>query len=144
MAEASPQTYRQCAISRLQRAEEMYRAIRSETRVTAFCELAQIASLIWDAVIDAVAVSYMAGGSTPSGNSTELSQYAKAELPDAYEFWHGPARLHNFQHRPYLNYDAFDFACRRTAVFLETLNRRLPEPLRLPADSFNWLIRTAW
>ena len=139
MAEASPQTYRQCAMTRLERAEEMYRAISPETRATALCELAQVASLIWDAVIDAVAVSYMAGGSTPSGNSTELSQYAKTELPDVYEFWHGPARLHNFQHRPYLGEGAFDFACQRTAALLTSLNRHLPEPLRLPADRFDWL-----
>ena len=139
MAEASPQTYRQCAMTRLERAEEMYRAISPETRATDFCELAQVASLIWDAVIDAVAISYMAGGSTPSGNSTELSQYTKTELPDVYEFWHGPARLHNFQHRPYLNDGAFDFARHRTAVFLATLNGHLPEPLRLPADKFDWL-----
>lgn len=126
-------------MARLQRAEEMYRAIRSETRATAICELAQIASLIWNAVKDTLAVSYMAGGSTPSGNSTELSRHAKAELPDVYEFWHGPARLHNFQHRPYLNYDAFDFARRRTAVFLATLNGRLPAALRLPSDRLAWL-----
>lgn len=139
MVEASAQTYRQCAVARLARAEEIYRAISPETRATAFCEMAQVASLIWDAVIDAVAVAYMAGGSTPSGNSTEIAQYAKRRLPDVYYFWYGPARLHNFQHRPYLNSGAFEFASRRTAVLLTQLNDHLPEPLRLPADSFGWL-----
>ena len=139
MAEASPETYRQCAMARLQRAEEMYRAISPEARAMAFCEMAQVASLIWDAVIDAVAISYMAGGSTPSGNSTELSRYAKAELPDVYYYWYGPARLHNFQHRPYLSNHTFNFARRRTAVLLAMLNNHLPEPLRLPSDSFDWL-----
>ena len=139
MAEASAQTYRQCAMARLERAAGMYRAINPESMGTAFCELAQIASLIWDAVIDAVAISYMAVGSTPSGKSTELSQYAKAELPDVYEYWHGPARLHNYQHRPHLGDNAFDFGCQRTAVFLTMLNGYLPEGLRLPAESFDWL-----
>ena len=139
MAEASPESYRQCALARLARAEEQYRAINPETRATAFCEMAQVASLIWDAVIDAVAVAYMAGGSTPSGNSTELSRYAKRGLPEVYQYWYAPARLHNFQHRPYMNSGAFDFSSRRTAVLLTQLNRHLPEPLRLPADSFGWL-----
>ena len=138
MAEASPQAYRQCALARLERAEELYRAIHPETRATAFCELAQAASLIWDAVIDAVAALYIDRGATPSGNSVELRQYVKTELPEVYDYWHGPARLHNFQHRPYLD-DAFDFGCRRTAVLLAALNDHLPESLRLPADSFGWL-----
>ena len=35
----------------------------------------------------------------------------------------------------------FDFARHRTAVFFATLNGHLPEPLRLPADLFDWLSR---
>lgn len=139
MADADPETYRQCAISRLACAEEMYRAINPETRATAFCELAQVASLIWDAVIDVVSAAYMAGGGTPSGNSTEIRQYAKTALPIVYRYWKGPARLHNFQHRPYQSTELFAEHCEDTADLLLQLNGYLPESLRLPAESFGWL-----
>ena len=139
MAEESPQSYRHCAMARLARAEELYRSISPETRPSAFCEMAQVASLIWDAVIDAVAVAYMTGGGAPSGNSTELRGYAKAQFPEMYRNWGGPAKLHNFQHRPYQTPGEFNEACLTTAKLLTQLNGHLPEPLRLPTDSFSWL-----
>ena len=143
MAEASAQAYRQCAMARLAQAKELYRAISPEARPAAFCELAQIASLIWDAVIDAISVAYMNGGGTPSGNSTEIRGYAKGALPNAFQEWHGPSRLHNFQHRPCQSIGVFDEACLITANLLTQLNGYLPEPLRLPPDSFDWLPGTA-
>ena len=139
MVNAGPHSYRQCAIARLERAEEIYLAISPKTRTTAFCELAQVASLIWDAVIDAISVAYMAGGGAPSGNSIEMRQYAKASLPIAYRYWKGPIRLHNFQHRPYQSTALFAEHCEDTADLLIQLNAYLPETLRLPSDSFDWL-----
>lgn len=140
MTEASPQTsYRQCALTRLARAEELYRSITPEDRATAFCEMAQVASLIWDAVIDAVTAAYVESGGAPTGRSTEIRVYARNVLPDVYEYWKGPAWLHNFQHRPHRDSNALSNACRYTARLLTLLNRHLPEPLRLPADSFGWL-----
>ena len=139
MTEASAQEYRQCALARLARAEELYRTISPEARPTAFCELAQVASLIWDAVIDAVSVAYMNGGGTPSGNSIQMRGYAKSALPHVYQEWQGPSRLHNFQHRPYQSTCTFEEACLTTSNLLVQLNGYLPEPLRLPADSFGWL-----
>ena len=139
MTEATPQAYRQCALSRLSRAEELFRAIASETRATAFCELAQVASLLWDAVIDAVTAAYVHGGGAPSGRSTEIRAYVKRALPDVYGYWKGPSWLHNFQHRPYQDISAFNSACRYTSNLLTQLNTRLAESLRLPANSFGWL-----
>ena len=139
MADAGPGPYRQCAMARLERAEELYRAISPETRATAFCELAQVASLIWDAVIDAISVAYMAGGGEPSGHSAQMREYAKEALPIAYRYWKGPIRLHNFQHRPYQRIELFAEHCEDTADMLTNINGYLPEPLRLPADSFGWM-----
>ena len=110
-----------------------------ETRATAFCELAQVASLIWDAVIDAISIAYMSGGGEPSGNSIEMRNYAKETLPIVYRYWKGPVRLHNFQHRPYQSTELFAEHCEDTADLLTELNGYLPEPLRLPADRFDWL-----
>ena len=131
--------YRQCALARLERAADLYQAIPPETRSTAFCELAQVASLIWDAVINAITVVFVESGGTPSGNSTEIRAYAKSVLSDVYGYWRGAAWLHNFQHRPHGNMSAFDNACRYTANLLTQLNGHLPEPLHLPADSLAWL-----
>ena len=139
MAEESPQSYRQCAIARLARAEGMYRALNQDALPTAFCELAQVSSLIWDAVIDTIATVHMTNGGIPSGNSPELRGYTKAEFPEIYRNWGGPARLHNFQHRPYQPINEFDEACRTTARLLTQLNSHLPESMRLPVDSFAWL-----
>ena len=140
MTEASLQTsYRQCALARLARAEELYRAITPEGRATAFCEMAQVASLVWDAVVDAITAAYAESGGEPSGRSTEIRVYAQNALPDVYGYWKGPAWLHNFQHRPHQDSSAFSNAFRYTARLLTQLNRYLPEPLRLPTDSFSWL-----
>lgn len=141
MDEATAQAYRQCAMARLERAQELYRSIGPETRQPAFCELAQVSSLIWDAVIDALATVYMDRGGAPSGNSVELRGYAKSELPDVYRYWSGPGRLHNFQHRPYQDVDLFHEGCLLTARLFLQVNTHLPEPLRLPADRFGWLSR---
>ena len=141
MTEASDQGYRRCALARLARAEELYRTISPEARPSAFCELAQVASLIWDAVIDAISIAYMNGGSTPFGKSIDMRGYAKSALPHVYQEWQGPIRLHNFQHRPYQPTGAFEEACLITANLLTGLNGYLPEPLRLPVNSFGWLTR---
>ena len=141
MVDAGPETYRQCAVARLERAEELYRSITPEARATAFCELAQVASLIWDAVIDAISTAFVSGGGAPSGNSIEMRNYAKEALPIAYRYWKGPVRLHNFQHRPYQSTELFTEHCEDTADLLRELNGYLPEPLRLPADGFDWLSR---
>lgn len=98
MADADPETYRQCAMARLARAQALYGAINPESRSTAFCELAQVASLIWDGVIDAVSIAYITDGGEPSGVSTQVRQYAKTAMPDVYGHWTGPGWLHNFQH----------------------------------------------
>ena len=139
MDEPTQQTYHQCAVARLARARELYLAISPESRLTASCEMAQVASLVWDAVIDAIATMYMGSGSAPSGNSTEMRRYAKSALPDVYEYWGGPGRLHNFQHRPYQDIGVFHEGRLLAAGLFSQLNDHLPEPLRLPADSFGWL-----
>ena len=143
MASAGPGLYRQCAMARLARAEELYRSINPEARATAFCELAQVASLIWDAVIDAISVAYTVGGGEPSGKSAQMREYAKEALPIAYRYWKGPIRLHNFQHRPYQRIELFDEHCEDTAGMLANINDYLPGPLRLPPESFDWLPETA-
>ena len=117
----------------------MYQAIDPVTRATAFCELSQVASLIWDTVIDSISIAYVVSGGAPSGNSIEIRQYAKTALPIVYRYWKGPVRLHNFQHRPYQSSGLFAEHCEDTADLLTQLNHHLPEPLRLPADSYGWL-----
>ena len=135
-----PQRYIGYARSRLDEAGERYRNIPASEFEANRGELAKIASLIWDAVIDVLSAMALLDGMTLSGRSTELVRYAKQGLGDAISarLW-APAKLHNFQHKPDQTEPDFREACYFTGILLQLLNDRLPVALQLPVPSRNWL-----
>ena len=127
------------AESRLTRARRRFDATASQSYAERRGELAQAASLVWDATIDLVSALALLDGAALTGRSSDMSDYAKRRLGDAYMQWHGPARLHNFQHKPNHPEPAFRHACRRAGLVLSLLNQRLPARLQLPAECWEWL-----
>ena len=136
-----PQRYIGYARSRLDEAGARYRNIPASEFEANRGELAKIASLIWDAVIDVLSALALLDNITLSGRSTDLVRYAKQELGEEIKGqWWAPAQLHNFQHKPDHPESDFQRACRFTGVLLQLLNDQLPAALQLPATSRGWLV----
>ena len=135
-----PQRYISYATSRLSEAGARYRNIPAPDFDANRGELAKIASLIWDAVIDVLSALALLDNLTLSGRSTDLVRYAKKDLGrEINTGWWAPAKLHNFQHKPDHPAPAFQEACHFTGILLQLLNDRLPAALQLPATIWNWL-----
>ena len=135
-----PQRYISYATSRLTEAGARYRNIPPPEFEANRGELAKIASLIWDAVIDVLSALALLDNMTLSGRSTDLVRYMKRELGrEINAQWGAPAMLHNFQHKPDHPESDFRQACHFTGILLELLNDRLPAALQLPAPSRGWL-----
>ena len=135
-----PQRYISYAQSRLAEAGARYRNIPVPEFEANRGELAKIASLIWDAVIDIVSALALLDNRTLSGRSTDLVRYAKRDLGGEINTrWWAPAQLHNFQHKPDHPETAFRQACLYTGILLRLLNDRLPAALQLPETSRGWL-----
>ncbi len=97
-------------------------------------ELAKVASLVWDGVMDVLSALTTLDGDIPSGRSSDLRQYARRILTrDEYSLWRDLARLHNFQHKPDHPETVF------RASLLELFNQRLPATLQLPSECWEWL-----
>ena len=128
------------AESRLLEAGERYQSAVLRSFDDSRGELAKIASLIWDATIDLLFAVALRDGHSATGVSSDMSNYANRHLDDAYFYWSGgPARLHNFQHKPDRSLDEFRRYCGYTGAFLELVSSRLPAPLQLPATCWSWL-----
>ena len=128
------------AESRLREAGERYRSSLAQCYDDSRAELAKIASLIWDATIDLLFAVALRDGRSATGVSSDMSNYAKRHLDDAYFYWSGgPARLHNFQHKPDRAQDEFQRYCRYAGGFLDLVNSRLPSGLQLPSSCWDWL-----
>ena len=136
----TPQDYAGYAESRLVVAGRRFEATSSQPYAERRGELAQVASLIWDATIDLVSALALLNGVEVSGRSADMSDYAKRRLPDTYDYWRGPARLHNFQHKPNHPEHEFRQSCRRAGTALSLLNLELPSQLQLPAVCWEWLV----
>ena len=135
-----PQRYIGYARSRLDEAGVRYRNIPAPEFEVNRGELAKIASLIWDAVIDVLSALALLDNQTLSGRSTDLVRYAKKELGRAISAqWWAAAKLHNFQHKPDHPEPDFLEACHFTGILLQLLNDRLPAALQLPATSRDWM-----
>ena len=135
-----PQRYISYAASRLAEASARYQDIPAQEFEANRGELAKIASLIWDAVIDVLSALALLDNRTLSGRSTDLVRYAKRDLGGEINTrWWAPAKLHNFQHKPDHSEPAFRQACHYTGILLQLLNARLPAALQLPATSRGWL-----
>ena len=135
-----PQTYIGYAQSRLAEAGARYRNIPAQEFESNRDELAKIASMTWDAVIDVLSALALLDNMTLSGRSTDLARYVKEELPDPIKsLWWAPAKLHNFQHKPDHPEPDFRQAVHYTGIFLGLLNDRLPAALQLPEPSRGWL-----
>ena len=135
-----PQTYIGYARSRLAEAGARYRNIPAQEFEANRGELAKIASLIWDAVIDVLSALALLDNITLSGRSTDLVRYMKNELGSEINArWRAPAQLHNFQHKP--DHPELDFrqSVHYTGILLQLLNDRLPAALQLPEPSRSWL-----
>ena len=135
-----PQRYIGYARSRLDEAGERYLNIREQDFEANRGELAKIASMIWDAVIDVLSALALLDNRTLTGRSTDLVRYVKNEMPDEIKArWPAAAQLHNFQHKPDQTEPDFREACHFTGILLQLLNYRLPAALQLPATRLDWL-----
>ena len=127
------------AESRLARARRRIDATATQSYVERRGELAQAASLVWDAAIDLVSALALLDGVALTGRSSDMSDYAKRHLSDVYLYWKGPAKLHNFQHKPDHPEPGFRQACLEARRALSLLSQRLPATLQLPAECWEWL-----
>ncbi|MYC33302.1 MAG: hypothetical protein F4X64_09010 [Chloroflexi bacterium] len=143
MLDLTAADYAGYAESRLTRARRRFDLTESQSYTERRGELAQIASLVWDATIDMVSALALLNGVALTGRSSDMSDYAKRRLPDAYMDWPGPARLHNFQHKPNHPEPRFQLACRRAGSVLSLLNQQLPAHLQLTSECWEWLARPA-
>lgn len=139
MLDLTAADYAGFAESRLTRARRRFDLTASQSYVERRGELAQIASLVWDATIDMVSALALLNGVALTGRSSDMSDYAKRRLRDVYVRWPGPARLHNFQHKPDHPEPEFRLACRRAGSALSRLNQRLPARLQLASECWEWL-----
>jgi len=57
--------------------------------------------------------------------------------------WRHLARLHNFQHNLDMPQSQFEPACRGSGQLINELNELLPDDLRLPPESYGWLVRVS-
>jgi len=137
MLDLTAADYAGYAESRLTRARRRFDLTESQSYTERRGELAQIASLVWDATIDMVSALALLNGVALTGRSSDMSDYAKRRLPDAYMDWPGPARLHNFQHKPNHPETRFQLACRRAGSVLSLLNQQLT------SECWEWLARPA-
>ena len=140
MLSLAPTDYAGYAESRLTVARRLFEATASQLYTERRGELAQVASLIWDATIDLVSALALLNGLRSTGRSADMSDYAKRELQDVYQRWRGPARLHNFQHKPDHPELEFRQSCRRAGTALSLLNVELPAQMQLPAECWEWLV----
>ena len=140
MLSLTPQDYAGYCESRLTVARSRFDATASQLYAERRGELAQVASLIWDATIDLVSALALLNGVGLSGRSADMSDYAKRSLPDVYDYWRGPARLHNFQHKPNRPEPDFRESCNDAGTALSMLNVELPAQLRIPANCWQWLV----
>ena len=139
MLSLTPADYAGYAESRLTVARRRFEATVSQPYAERRGELAQVASLIWDATIDLVSALALLNGVGVSGRSSDMSDYAKRQLPRIYEEWQGPARLHNFQHKPDHPEAGFGQSCQSAGAALALLDAKLPAQLQLPAECWEWL-----
>ena len=142
MVDIAAATYLEYAESRLREAGERCERAMSSGYARNLGELAKVASLIWDGVMDVLSALTTLDGNTPGGRSSDLRQYARQVLTrEEYSLWRDLARLHNFQHKPNHPETVFRASCRGTISLLELFNQRLPAQMQLPAECWEWLAR---
>lgn len=143
MLDLTAADYAGFAESRLTRARRRFDLTASQSYAERRGELAQIASMVWDATIDMVSALALLDGAALTGRSADMSDYAKRQLPEVYVDWPGPARLHNFQHKPNHPESGFRSACLEAGSVLSLLNQELPAHLQLTSECWEWLARPA-
>ena len=140
MPDPTSADHRGFANSRLTEAQDKFLNAVSVGYDDDIAEAAKIASLVWDAAIDILSALALLDGEVVTGVSSDMRRYARYRLPEnVYRNWKSLARLHNFQHRPNLPESEFLVELYYTGIMLELFNRRLPQQLRLPGSSFDWL-----
>lgn len=150
MAERAATDFAVAARHRLESAQAFYRAASGATYDGAFAQLGQMASAIWDAVVDLISAVMRQDGMRNLGRSTTRMNYLNDRLTarwaNRYEqgYRDGLLMLHSFQHNMDLPERRFGDACRRCAQLVGLLNELLPVNRRLPADAYDWLLAVAF
>ena len=146
MRERVPQAHIRSAHRRLSNAYDIYRQASDRRYDDAFLEFADVAMLVWSAGIDVISALMLLDGETTLSTSTQRRLYLRNTLDIAYphlelrDGWRHLARLHNFQHNLDLPQAQFEAACRGSGKLIAELNELLPYELRLPSESYRWLV----
>ena len=149
MADRVAQDYIRSAQRRLRNAGEVYRQVSGRRYDDAYLELADVAMLVWSAGVDTISALMLTEGYTDLGTSTNRRQFLRRLLRRHYPLvdkplevvgWSYLVRMHNFQHNLDLPEPQFVDACNYSARFFAILNGLLPLRLRLPDDSYEWLL----
>ena len=146
MLELIPLDHLRSAQRRLSNAQDLYRQSRGRQYADAFLEFADVSMLVWSAGIDVISALMLLDGQTNLGTSTNRRYYLKQNLDfahpqrDLWGSWRHLARLHNFQHNLDMPQEQFELNCRGSGGFIVELNELLPDDLRLPPESYGWLV----
>ena len=141
-----PDDYLRAARRRLNAAAAIYRQSRVLHYDDAFLDYADIAMLVWSAGVDVTSALMLLDGRSALGTSTRRREYLTQTLHATYpdkelrSGWRHLARLHNFQHNLDMPQAQFESACHGSGHLINELNELLPEGMRLPPESYGWLI----
>ena len=146
MLERSPQIHLKAAQRRLASASAMYRQAISRQYEDSFLEFADVAMLVWSAGIDLISALMLLDNYIALSTSTQRRLYLRNTLAAAHprlglrDGWRHLAHLHNFQHNLDMPQSQFEPSCRGSGQIISELNGLLPEGMRLPPESYNWLL----
>jgi len=146
MAERAPDDHLRAAMRRLSNAYDLYHQVRSRPYDEVFLELADVAMLVWSAGVDLTSALMLLDGRSALGTSARRREYLTQNLHAAYpdkelrSGWRHLARLHNFQHNLDMPQSQFEVACHGSGGLIVELTELLPEGMRLPPESCDWLL----
>ena len=146
MLERVPQVHLRAAQRRLNTAYDIYRQARGRQYDDAFLEFADVAMHVWSAGIDAISAVMILNAESNLGTSSRRRSYMKYTLEVTHPHlrlragWGHLARLHNFQHNLDMPQEQFELNCRGSGGLIAELNELLPDGLRLPTESHDWLL----
>ena len=147
MAERTPGDHLRAAARRLGNAADIYLQVRNLRYDDAFLDYADTAMLVWSAGVDVTSALMLLDGRSALGTSARRREYLNQRLHTVYpekelrSGWRHLARLHNFQHNLDMPQAQFESACRGSGQLINELNGLLPEDMRLPPESYVWLVK---
>lgn len=147
--ERVPHDHLQAAQRRLNNAFDIYRRASNRRYEDAFLEFADVAMLVWSAGVDVASALMRLDDQSDLGTSSRRWRYVTRVLHTTYPQrelrtgWRHLARLHNFQHNLNMPQSQFEPACRGSGQLINELNGLVPDDLRLPPESYGWLVRVS-